>query len=319
MSDTPWLSVIMPTYNGETFIDHALNSLVAQRSEGLELVAVDDGSTDRTVEILRAYSERIRIKIHQQSHVGNWVVGTNIGLRSAAGDYVSLLHQDDVWMPGRLRHVRAALASAGAPALLVHPIWFIDPDGRRAGAWRCPLPAGRPLGPEFVLPRLLIQDFIPVLGTVFPRDLAIDAGGMDPELWYTADWDLWLRLAAKGPTWHLGKRLAAYRIHPKTQTATRSIHLEGFRQQLETVLERHLDDRTAGVIRPARFSVEVNVALAALSHGRRASILQLVARFLALGPVGWWRYLRYSRILERAGSRARVSLRRSWKRSQAAA
>src|SRR5688572_1322151 len=207
MSETPWLSVIMPTYNGETFLKEALESLVAQKDDGLEVVAVDDGSTDRTVEILRAYSDRLRINILQREHVGNWVVGTNLGLESANGHYASLLHQDDIWMPGRLRHVRAALAAAAKTALLVHPIWFIGPDGRRAGSWRCPLPAGRPLRPQTVIPRLLVQDFIPVLGTVFPRAVAIDAGSMDTGLWYTADWDLWLRLAARGPTWHMDKRL----------------------------------------------------------------------------------------------------------------
>jgi glycosyltransferase involved in cell wall biosynthesis len=315
MSETPWLSVIMPTYNGQTFLKEALDSLVAQEDGGLEVVAVDDGSTDGTLRILKTYSRRLRLNILENDHVGNWVVGTNIGLKSATGKYASLLHQDDIWLPGRLRHVRTALATAGRPALLVHPIWFIDPDGRRAGSWRCPLPEGKLLGPEMVLPRLLVQDFIPVLGTVFPRDVAIDAGGLDTDLWYTADWDLWLRLAARGPTWHTARRLAAYRIHPETQTATRSANLAGFRHQLETVLKRHLDDKTARVIgRPAQFSVDVNVALAALSHGKPASILGLIGRFLSLGPVGWWRYLRYSRILERAGSRLRVSLRRSWQR-----
>src|SRR5687768_10956133 len=156
MSETPWLSVIIPTYNGETFLREALESLVAQNDDGLEVVAVDDGSTDRTVDILLAYSDRLRLKVLEQKHVGNWVVGTNLGLETAIGHYSSLLHQDDIWMPGRLRHVRAVMATAGPPALLVHPIWFIGPDGRRAGIWRCPLPVGRLLGPDMVVPRLLI-------------------------------------------------------------------------------------------------------------------------------------------------------------------
>jgi GT2 family glycosyltransferase len=314
MQESPWMSVIMPTYNGQTFLSEALESLVAQRDDELEVVAVDDGSTDRTVEILHAYADRLRLRIRQQEHTGNWVVGTNAGLRSATGAYASLLHQDDVWMPNRLRDVREALATSGPTALLVHPIWFIGPDGRRAGAWRCPLPHGRLLGPEIVTPRLLVQNFISVLGTVFPRQVAIDDGGMDEELWYTADWDLWLRLAAKGPTWHVPKRLAAYRIHPQTQTATRSAELGDFRQQHEAVLERHLGQRSSRAIETtARLSVEVNVALAAKSHGQRASISQLLGRFLLLGPIGWWRYLRYSRIVERAGSRVRVARRSSTK------
>jgi glycosyltransferase involved in cell wall biosynthesis len=311
MERNPRISVVMPTYNGEPYLGQALDSLVAQNDEELEVVAVDDGSTDRTVDILHSFADRLRLKVLQHEHTGNWVVGTNVGLRSATGMYASILHQDDIWTPGRLREVRDALAASDPPALVVHPIWFIGPDGRRAGVWRCPLPRGKPLGPEIVTPRLLVQNFISVLGTVFPRQPLVDDGGLDEKLWYTADWDLWLRLAAMGPTWHVPKRLAAYRIHPETQTATRSAAVGDFRQQLEAVLDRHLLPGSRRAIqRAARFSVEVNVALAARSHGRPASIPRLLGRFLALGPMGWWRYLRYSRIVERAGSRIRVARRR---------
>jgi GT2 family glycosyltransferase len=304
--------VVMPTYNGEKYLSEALDSLVAQNDEGLEVVAVDDGSTDRTVDILHSFADRLSLKVLEHEHTGSWVVGTNAGLRSATGTYVSILHQDDVWTPGRLRLVREALAVTESPALLVHPIWFIGPDGRRAGIWRCPLPSGKPLGPNTVTPGLLVQNFISVLGTAFPRQPVVDDGGLDEELWYTADWDLWLRLAARGPTLHLPTPLAAYRIHPATQTATRSAALGDFRRQLEAVLERHVDERVpAAIRRAARFSVEVNVALAAKSHGKRASLSKLVGRFLALGPIGWWRYLSYSRILERAGARIRVARRSS--------
>lgn len=312
MARPPFLSVIMPTYNGERYLAAALDSLVAQRDGGLEVVAIDDGSIDRTVQILESYANRLALKILTREHTGNWVIGMNRGLESATGTFASLLHQDDIWLPGRLRRIRTALAMADTPALLVHPIWFIGPDGRRSGALRCPLPAKRLLEPGFVTPRLLVQNFVPVLGTVFPRKFAIDAGGVDEELWYTADWDLWLRLAAMGPTWHVPKRLAAYRIHPHTQTFTRSEQLSDFRLQLERVLSRHLKKATPrGIESVARFSVDVNVSLAALYHGRRASIASLLTKFVTLGPLGWWRYLRYSRIVERTGSRLRVRLRHS--------
>lgn len=313
MDRNPWISVVMPTYNGEAYLGKALDSLVAQSNDELEVVAVDDGSRDRSLDILRSYANRLSLKIMQHEHTGNWVVGTNTGLRSATGMFASILHQDDIWMPGRLREIRTALASPGPPALLVHPIWFIGPDGRGAGTWRCPLPSGKPMGPEFVTPRLLVQNFISVLGTVFPRQAVVDDGGLDEALWYSADWDLWLRLAARGPTLHIPKPLAAYRIHPDTQTATRSAQLGDFRQQLEVVLSRHSDERTRPAIkRAAGFSVEVNVALAGMSHGKRASVWKLLMRFLSLGPIGWWRYVHYSRIHERAWSRLRVGRRRSF-------
>ena len=167
---------------------------------------------------------------------------------------------------------------------------------------------------SFVTERLLVQNFISVLGTVFPRQLALEAGRLDERLWYSADWDLWLRLVRKGTTLYVPRILGAFRVHSRAITATRTEKSDEFRWQLETVLERHLpavkEDRPTRrmVEAAARFSVEVNVALAALLHRRPAHLRRLVQRSLRLPPAAWRRYLRDSRILERVGSRLRARL-----------
>ena len=63
---------------------------------------------------------------------------------------------------------------------------------------------------------------------MFLRESAVAAGGLDETLWYTADWDLWLKLAAAGPTVYLPRPLAAFRVHPESQTATRSRSADDF-------------------------------------------------------------------------------------------
>lgn len=310
----PWLSVVMPTYNGEQFLSKALESIMMQDERDIEIVAVDDGSTDDTLGVLRSYIDRLPLRISEQERGENWVVGTNRGLRSAVGTYISLLHQDDFWMPGRLRAIKRLLASGTVPSLLVHPVWFVDIEGKPIGRWRCPLPTGRDLHPDIVTDRLIVQNFISVPGAVFPRELALDLGGLDERLWYTADWDLWLRLARRGTTRYLPTLLAAFRIHPRALTLTRSAQLHEFRQQLEIVLDRHLIDPAGlgahgeGVAATARFSVEVNVALAAMAHRRRPHLLRLLLQFLQLGPARWGKYIRDSRILERTRARLRASL-----------
>src|SRR3981189_1602512 len=249
----PWLSVVMPTYNGGAFLAAALESVCAQQAGGdFEVVAVDDGSEDGTVALLEAYSSRLPLRIVRRARIGNWVASTNHGLSIARGEYACLLHQDDLWMDGRLRALRAALDGAPEAALVVHPSWFIDVRGARLGRWRCPLPPGRIDGALVPAP-------------LFRREKALEAGGMDESLWYTADWDLWLKLSTCGAVVHHPEPLAAFRIHPASQTAPRAERGEALRGQLETVLRRHLpaaagaDRRLASV---AEFSVELNLALA---------------------------------------------------------
>lgn len=317
--DTPWLSVIIPTYNGSSFLRQALDSIVVQDAEDIEVVAVDDGSTDDTVEILRSYSESLNLQVVEQGRVGNWVAGTNRGLAAATGRLASILHQDDMWLPGRLARVRK-LAERSGDFLLVHPVLFLNDRGVRVGRWRCPLPTGRLLSPDTVLERLLVQNFISLPGTVFPRAVALEEG-MDEKLWYTADWDLWLRLAGRLQTLYIPPTLGAVRVHGSSITTTETSRLGEFRAQHEEVLRRHLaawhvDGRRRERVRAAaELSVEVNVTLAAMANRQPAKVGSLLGRALRVGPAVWGRYVRSSRIHERVGSRLRAGLgRRSAKR-----
>ncbi len=307
----PWLSVLIPTYNGAAYLRAALDSVVAQQDPDIECLAIDDGSTDATVTILEEYRDRLNLEIEVRPRIGNWVANTNRALERARGTYACLLHQDDLWMPGRLTAVRAALERNPAVDLLVHPTWFIDPRGARLGTWRCPLPeAPQILNADTVLPRLLVQNFIAIPAPVFSVPAARSFGGLDEGLWYTADWDFWLKLAAAGRTLCLPDRLAGFRVHAEAQTARRSIDIADYRRQHELVLQRHLPalaiDHRRPVRRIAELSIAVNTALAGRYHGLRPGLGAVTAAALRAGPSGLWRYLRYSRIVERVRARLKV-------------
>jgi hypothetical protein len=163
-----------------------------------------------------------------------------------------------------------------------------------------------------VVERLLVQNFIAVPAPLFARAAALRAGGLDEGLWYTADWDFWLRLAAAGPAVYHPRPLAAFRIHALSQSALGVSRADEMRCQIEQVLEKHLKEwearfpGRAEVGRVARISAAVNHALACCAHGRRPDWLPLALRFFVLGPAGWWRFLRDSRIVDRVSARLRA-------------
>ena len=101
----PFLSVIMPCYNGERFIAAALESVRTQYRDGIELLVIDDGSQDRTLEIVRDFAQALPMRIISPGRIGNWVAATNIGLREATGDWACFLHQDDLWLSGRMERL----------------------------------------------------------------------------------------------------------------------------------------------------------------------------------------------------------------------
>jgi glycosyltransferase involved in cell wall biosynthesis len=300
----------MPAYNGEKFIGAALESVRAEADESIEVVIVDDGSTDRTLEIIRDFAKLLPLRLIAPGRIGNWVAATNLGLREATGEWACFLHQDDMWLPGRLARLRQAMQNRET-ALVLHNALFIGPDGQSLGPWTCPLPAGVVPSNQFI-ERLLVQNFIAIPSPVFRRKAALDSGGLDESLWFTADWDLWLRLGAIGPVLFIAETLSAFRVHPASQTVIRKLQPNEWEQQLTTVFTRHFPRWAAcgGHIRAveqvAMASVAVNSMLAAASRGESVRTWDVLLQLLALGPLGWRRYLRDSRIMQRVRSRLKV-------------
>jgi hypothetical protein len=303
----------VPTHNGAAFLPAALEGVCAQGDAALEVIAVDDGSTDATLAILGDYARRLPLKVIER-RVGNWAANTNLGLELARGEWVCFLHQDDLWRPGRLAAIQRTLGDGPAPALLLHAADFIDPAGRTVGRWHCPLPPG-PCGsaPARTVARLLVQNFVPLPAALFRRADALGVSGLDPELWFTADWDFWLKLAACGPTRYLPASLAAFRLHPSSQTVTRSDRSSAFRRQYEAVRAKHWDCWHGRLADPrciaaaGRLAVEVNVALAARHHGEPVDWRRLLAA-AGVGPGTWGYFLRNSRVVERVLARLRAGL-----------
>jgi glycosyltransferase involved in cell wall biosynthesis len=311
--NNPWLSVLMPVYNGEEYLAQALDSIVIQSDKDIECIVVDDGSTDGTPAILDSYKKKMSLEIIHRSHSGNWAANTNIALAKARGGYVCILHQDDLWLDGRLQAIKKLIAQYPNANMILHPVRFIDIKGGFLGLWRCPLPVlPYMISANTMTARLLVQNFISIPSPVFKREAAINAGGLDDKLWYTPDWDFWLKMASYGKVIYYPGILTAFRIHPKAQTVVRSVSITDFRKELETVYNRHMQlwqtaKHSKYFVRgPALFSIEMNVALAAMLHNKKWSALKLLWFFVKIGPLGWYCYLRDSRIMERISARARM-------------
>src|SRR5580698_8174191 len=129
---SPLLSIVIPTYNGERFISAALASVQAQDHQGIELIIVDDGSSDRTLDIVRDFAKALPLRLITPERMGNWVAITNLGLREAKGDWACFLHQDDLWLPGRMARLWPEMETAEGP-LILHNAKFVGPDGQGRG------------------------------------------------------------------------------------------------------------------------------------------------------------------------------------------
>ncbi len=311
-ASAPWLSVIMPSYCAEPWIDASLSSLAAEETDGVEVLVIDGSPTPASLDIARTYSDRLRLRIFERRDLASWHTKTNFGVEVAEASHVCWLGVDDLWVPGRADAVRAWIETVPEAALHLAPSAIIDRRGRKLGVWRCPLPTRRALPSELVIERLLVQNFIAAPAPVFRKDAWRACGGLDEELWYTADWDMWLKLAACGTVYYHDNVTVGFRVHGASLTVTGSRDVADFERQLQIVLDRHLPrlcGDSKGVERAARASIAVNTALASASAGDLSGLLRAASQVLRLGPGGIHRYLRDSRIVDRVAPRIRAKLR----------
>lgn len=312
MAKRPFLSVIMPIHDGAKWIAATLDSLAGEPNDNLEVIAIDSSPNDATSAIVRHFENRLPIRLEVRPDLAPWQTKTNLGAKLATADHCCILHQDDLWLPGRVDAVRRWCERAPECVLHLAPTLIVDGRGRRLGKWHCPLPSGRVLSAEMLLERLLVQNFVSVPAPVFRRDAWLSCGGMDDQLWYTPDWDMWLKLAGEGPVIYHDAITTAFRVHGTSLTVSGSRNAAQFRSQMEVVLDRHIGrvapSRRPLVQRAAGASINVNVSLAAASGGSLREIARAASNVLSLGPTGISRYLRDSRLFERVLPRLRCKL-----------
>lgn len=311
-AQVPFLSVVMPVHEGAKWIGHTLRSLASEPMDGVEILVIDSSTGGATREIVEQFGTTLPLSIVSRPDMLPWQCKTNYGVDQATAEHVCILHQDDLWLPGRLTAVRRWIGATPDAVLHLAPSRFIDRRGRPAGRWTCPLPAETPLQSTFVLERLMVQNFVSVPAPVFSRRAWRACGGMDDALWYTADWDLWAKLAATGPVVYHEDVTTAFRVHGSSLTVTGSRDRANFKAQMETVLERYLPVLPKQVRRrvepAARASININTALADASAGDLAGLSRAAWKLVSLGLSGSRRYLRDSRLHERALSRLRARI-----------
>lgn len=214
----PLVSVVMPVYNGRRYLEAAVKSIQEQDYESLELVIVDDGSTDGSSVIadeLAAADGRIRV-VHQPNagHAG----AMNAGLAAARGEFAAVLDCDDEALPGRLeRQVRALLDDPTLGAV-GGAVSFMTAAGDVFHTERFPTE------PEVVRAALTTSVHCPVLHSAMTmrRDVIVGLGGYRPALSLALDYDLWLRLDEQCRIANVTEAVVRYRIHSDQTTGTKA-------------------------------------------------------------------------------------------------
>jgi glycosyltransferase involved in cell wall biosynthesis len=212
----PKVSVVVPAFNQSGFLREALTSALTQSMTDLEVIVVDDGSTDDTRAVCASFSDP-RLRYVYQPNDGTMGIGArNHAMLMAQGEWIAPLDQDDRWAADKLRRQLAAVAGDAVVGAVFCRVRFIGASGEATGEQAGPLPHGD------VLHLLLAANRYYVSSGMFRRAL-LPKMGMPNESVSIGDWYLWLSVARHAHVAVLDDVLADYRLHPQGfQVAQRS-------------------------------------------------------------------------------------------------
>lgn len=217
--ESPEFSVVIAARNAEQTLRLTLESVQMQTYRSFEIIVVDDGSEDRTLEVASGFAGEGRLRVLQQPARGV-SAARNAGIAEARGRFVSVLDADDLWLPEYLETMRNAFDAEPATVLAFTDAWVFDEPARRIRR-RFMMAPRRPTGPIPVDPRaflkLLLEGNFVYTSATIRRDVLVAVGGYDERLRRSEDYELWLRLAARGhPATSVAGPLAVYRLRPGT-------------------------------------------------------------------------------------------------------
>ena len=209
MMSTPLVSVLMPVYNGEPYLREAVESILNQTFTDFELLIIDDASTDRSPEIIRSYQDP-RIRVIRNPTNRGVAYSRKKGLELAVGEYVAVLDADDVAFNDRLQ-IQADFLDANPDICLVGSVYeVIDEDGEVKFTQEVPT------DPLTIRWKLLFGNQIGHSTVMFRRRDALDVGGYDEQVFAGEDFDLWVRLAARGKIAQLGRPVSQHRQYSRS-------------------------------------------------------------------------------------------------------
>jgi glycosyltransferase involved in cell wall biosynthesis len=247
---TPLVSVVLPVHNGQSYLRAAIESVLTQTHRPIELVVVDDGSTDASADLAASYGPRL-VLVRQEN--GGVAAARNAGIRAARGDLIAFLDQDDWWLPAKLAKQVACFQREESIGL-VHTATCHFDDTRSAFAGSSG-PATEVLTGH-CYEELLLRNGIYNSSVMVSRQALDTVGLLDTSIEGNTvqDYDLWLRIAQHFPLAFVPERLTIWRLHPGQGYWSRSRMLTQELRLLDRITREH----------PGRLSAAMQERMAAL-------------------------------------------------------
>jgi glycosyltransferase involved in cell wall biosynthesis len=208
LSNLPKVSIITPSFNQGQFLEASIQSVLEQDYPNLEYIIVDGGSKDNSVEIIKKYENRLAWWISEKDK--GHADALNKGFSHATGEILAWLNSDDVYFPNTVSEAVSILTSQPEVGMVYGDANLIDDSGAPAGKFASKQTSYRQM--------LRGSVHVPQATTFFRADVWRQVGPLDLSLFFSFDYDLWVRIAKISQVLYVPKRWAKFRIHEAGKT-----------------------------------------------------------------------------------------------------
>lgn len=266
MSSEPLVSVCIPAYNSSAYIEETIRSVMAQEYQNIELIVVDDRSSDDTVCIVKHLQEEDdRIKLFENEKnlgmSGNW----SRCLELCQGEFVKLICADDMIEPNALKLEAKALMEHPTVNLVESDTRLVDINGKTTGAFKRYHKSGVVDGKKVAKTSLMLNNFFGApVNNMIRRSVLEKTGYFDPTFTYILDFDMWVRIACTGDVYIIHELLNRFRVRNDSNTG----NMIGKKQDVYVAEHRKLVEKhaAAGVLKISRFEIWLSVLLRKLRN-----------------------------------------------------
>lgn len=272
----PLVSVCIPAYNNAGYIKDTILSVLGQTYQNIELVVVDDCSTDNTVEVLESIEDD-RLKIYKNEKnlgmVGNW----NRCLELVTGEYVKLICADDMIEKDAIEKEAKAMYRHPSVNLVESDTKLVDINGKKTGEFHRYPKSGVVDGRKLAKKSLILKNFYGApVNNLIRRSALEKTGGFDTTFTYILDFDMWLRLSCTGDVYIIHEPLNSFRIRNDSNTGV----LIGEKRDVYNAEHRRLLEKhaKAGIAKISSADIRISMMIRQLRNAAIGVYLKIFAK-----------------------------------------
>lgn len=223
LQNNPKVTILIPVYNGSNFIKQAIQSAINQTYKNIEILVINDGSTDngKTEKVIKEFGDKVK---YIKKENGGVASALNLGIEEATGEYIAWLSHDDIYLPNKIeKEIKALEKLEDKNTIIFSNFELIDENGITFSTTNFTKNIRKEKFCQGIYP--VLKGAVNGCSILIPKICFEDAGYFKEELKTTNDYEMWIRLFSKYPSYFIEDAIIKYRIHPNQDTNKNPVYI----------------------------------------------------------------------------------------------